>query len=132
MGAEAQAEGQGEAKANATFAAVLGVSQAGIAVSTGGEGSATEITAELSCESPAACEEVKRFLEKKRLSFSKDIGVRLIGLGPLLDSVTVEVQGSRLTAGARASSDDLARGLDRAIQYTGRRSAPAPAPAPSP
>jgi hypothetical protein len=130
--AEMGSEAEGEGKANATFAAVLGVSQAGVAVSTGGEGSVTEIAAELGCESQAACEEVKRFLERKRLSLSKDIGVRLIGLGPLLDSVTVEVQGPHLRASARASSDDLARGVDRAMQFAARRSAPALAPAPAP
>jgi hypothetical protein len=140
MGSEVESDGN--AKANATFGAVLGVSAAGIAVSTGGEGSVTDIMAELQCESGASCDEVKRFIERKRLAYSKDFGVRLIGLGPLLDSIAVDTHGpgSRLTASARASSDDLARGLQRALDFTSRgrphegpaMPGPTPPPAPSP
>jgi hypothetical protein len=117
-----------EARRNATFVAVLGVSAAGVAIRTGGDGSTTEIKARLQCESASACDEVKTFIERRRLAFSRDIGVRLIGLGPLLDSLAVDALGPVLVATARASSDDLARGIQRALDFKARRPEPAPPP----
>jgi hypothetical protein len=115
-----------------TYASVLAVSAAGVALSTGPSGSTTELVAELRCETPAACEEVKQLIERKRLAFSRDIGVRLIGLGPLLDSLAVEAHGASLSASARAGTDDLAKAIQRVIDYKTPRPATPPPPAPTP
>jgi len=97
------------------YAAVLSVAAAGLALSTGGSGSTTHLAAELRCETPAACDEVKKLIERKRLSASQNLGLRLVGLGPLLDSLEVEVHGTSLSARARAPTDDLARALGRVL-----------------
>jgi hypothetical protein len=112
-------EGKGSA-GNATYLAVLGVSAAGLSVSTGGEGSTTEIAARLECESASQCDEVKTFIERKRLALSREMGVRLIGLGPLLDSLALDARGKVLAVTARASSDELARGVQRALDFSSR------------
>jgi hypothetical protein len=119
--AEMTAEVGDEAKANATFGAVLGVSSLGLGVSTGGEGSTTDLTAQFQCDSATACDEVKGFLERKRFALAKDLTMRLVGLGPLLDSFAVESHGASLGATAHAPSDDLARGLQRALDFTSAR-----------
>lgn len=105
--------------ADKTYVAVLAVSQAAVALRTSGGKPTTELAAELRCETPAACNEVKTLLEHKRLVFSRDMGVRLVGLGPLLDSLKVEVHGPSLSASASAPSDDLARAIQRALDFRG-------------
>ncbi len=116
------------------YAGVLAVNAAGIAVRLGGPAadpaaSTTEIAAELRCETDSACDEVKKLIERKRLSFARDLTVRLIGLGPLLDSLAVDGHGVALQATARASTGELARGLQRIIDFTSR---PAPLAGPTP
>jgi hypothetical protein len=130
-------------EADKAYVSVLAVSQAGIALGTGGAGSTTELLAELRCETPAACEEVKALVGRKRLAFSRELGVRLLGLGPLLDSLKVDTSGPALSASARAPTDDLARAVQRALDFKGIGHAqghpapgvppgpPVPAPAPS-
>ena len=66
---------------------------------------------------------MKKLIERKRLAFARDLTVRIIGLGPLLDSLTVDGHGAALQATARASTGELARGLQRIIDFTSR---PAP------
>jgi len=118
---EMTAEVGDETKANATFGAILGVNEVGLAVSTGGEGSTTDLTAQLQCDTAPMCDDVKGFLERKRFALAKDLTIRLVGLGPLLDSFAVESHGPSLSATARAPSDDLARGLQRALDFTSAR-----------
>jgi len=78
-----------------------------------------DAAAELRCETPDSCALVKGLLERKRLTFSKELGVRLIGLGPLLDSLQLEVdaQGTTLRATARASTDELSRAVKRVLDF---------------
>ncbi len=129
---EVSAEVGGEdGKGASTFVAVLGVSAAGLALGTGGDGSTTELAARFECETASACDEVKTFIERKRLAFSRDLGVRLVGLGPVLDALTVESHGSVVTAATRAPTSDLARGVQRALDFASRPAARPPAPAAS-
>ena len=72
---------------------------------------------------------MKKLIERKRLSFARDLTVRLIGLGPLLDSLTVDGHGVALEATARASTGELARGLQRIIDFTARPALAGPTPA---
>jgi hypothetical protein len=106
-------------EADKAYVSVLAVSQAGVALGTGGTGSMTELVAELRCESPAACGEVKALVERKRLAFSRELGVRILGLGPLLDSLKVDAVGPTLSASAHAPTDDLARATQRALDFKG-------------
>ena len=122
LGAEMAGEGE------RAYAGVLAVEAAGLALAGGGPASITDAVAELHCETPDACVEVKGLLERKRLAFSKDLGVRLVGLGPLLDSLTVDARGPTLRVASRAPTDELARALKRVMDF---RSQNKPPPAPS-
>ena len=129
----AELGGEGEK----SFAGVLGVSAVGLAVGTGGPGSTTDLTVEMHCESASACDEVDKLVERKRLAFSRDMGVRLVGLGPLLDSLAVASHGVTLSASASAPTDDLARAVQRVLDFRSRlggapppSASPAPPPAP--
>jgi hypothetical protein len=106
-----------QAAGNSTFSAVLGVSAVGIAMGPGADGSMTEFAARLRCETASGCEEVRSFVERKRVALAKDFGLRLIGLGPLLESLTLTAQGPLLSATARASSDSLSQALERALSF---------------
>jgi hypothetical protein len=91
------------------YAAVLSVDRAGLAVATGAAGSTTYLGAEVHCESPEACGEVKRLVEQRRSAASASPALRLLGLGPAIDSLSVEAHGPTLTATAQAPTDDLSR-----------------------
>jgi hypothetical protein len=114
--ADMSAEADDQGKGSSTFSAVLGVSALGIAFGPGADGS-TEFTARLRCETTSGCEEVKSFVERKRAALAKDLGLRLIGLGPLIESLSVSAQGPVLSATARGSSDGLAQALERALSF---------------
>ena len=43
----------------------------------------------LRCEGPAACDEVGKLIARKRDMWSRDFTARLVGLGPLLDTLAV-------------------------------------------
>lgn len=132
LGSELGTEGE------RTYASVLAVGSAGLAVFTGPAGSSTDVAAELRCESADACAEVKTLVERQRLGLSKDFGVRLVGLGPLVDALTVTQDGTKLGITTRAATDDLGRALDRVVASRSRHrptppspSASAPLPPPS-
>jgi hypothetical protein len=99
--------------AAAVMAGVLGVSSAALAIQVG---PSTEIALELRCESAEGCAEVKKLLETKRFSWSRDLRLRLAGIGPLLDAFSAETHGTTLTATTRARTEDLAGALDRLLQ----------------
>jgi hypothetical protein len=123
-----------KAEGERAYTSVLGVDQAAASVATGGPGSTTQVAVELHCEAKADCDEVREIALRKRLALSKNFGVRMIGLGPLLDSLAVEVQRTSLTATAQAPTDDLARAVQRAVDLQAIRqpSAPPSAKPPSP
>jgi hypothetical protein len=113
------------------FAGVLAVEQAGVAVTTGASGSTTEVAAELRCEQAAACDDVKKLIERKRLAWSRDFRARLMGLGPLLDTLAVEAHGAALSATTRVATDDLANTVRRFLDIR-QPTAPPPADAAAP
>jgi hypothetical protein len=115
---------------NATMAGVLGVEAAGLALSADGE--TTEAVAELRCENDPSCLEVRKLLEKKKLELAQQIGVRLIGLGPVVDSLKVTSEGRSLTASARGRTEDLGRSIERLLQLRRADSPPQKATAPAP
>ncbi len=127
LGAELGSDGE------RAYASVLSVASAGFALGTGGPGSMTDLAAELRCDSADACAEVKTLLERKRLGLSRDLGLRLVGVGPLIDSLQVAVSGASLSATAHSPTDDLARATRRVLEFRGgARNGPPSAPANSP
>jgi len=109
------------------YSSVLSVDQAGLALTTGPAGSTTHVAAQLHCETADACAEVQRLVEKKRLALSRDFGVRLVGLGPLLDSLTIRADGPALSLAASAPTDALTKAVERVIAYKSRAAAAPPA-----
>jgi hypothetical protein len=105
---------------------VLAVETAGLAIRAGAAGQESEAAMELHCESAAACDEVKKLILRKRLSLSQDFGARLVGLGPLVDSLVVETAGTTLTASAHAPTEDVVKAIDRVLRYRDRPRPPAP------
>ncbi len=130
MGAELGAPGS-----NATMGGILGVRAAGLSVRETGEG-VLEARAELRCDSGSACEEVRKLVLARRLAFSQDMALRLVGLGPAIDAFDAKVDGPRLTATTRVRTADLAATLERVQKLRGQTKPKAPpplvAPAPPP
>jgi hypothetical protein len=106
-----QSDAEGE---NAMMQGVLGVSAAGIAVGT--MGTSTEIAVELRCDNPDACAQVDKLIAKKKSEWSANIGLRMFGVGALLDALTVKVDGTALHANAKLPTDDARRLIDRALE----------------
>ncbi len=123
LGAELGSDGE------RAYASVLAVASAGFALGTGGPGSTTDLAVELRCDTGDACTEVKTLIERKRLAFSRDLGLRLVGVGPLIDSLLVAAPGQSLSATAHAPTDDLARAARRVLDF---RAPPRPRQAPAP
>lgn len=114
---------------------VLAVDWAGLAVAAaGGAGGSTSLALELHCEPPdaaARCAEVKKLIERGRLSLAQDFAVRFTGLGSLVDTFKVVEDGAgALAARAHAPTDDLARALSRLFDATAAREDQRPAPPP--
>src|SRR5262249_4393652 len=97
---------------SATFGGGLGVEGAGAAVPT--SDAPTAIEGALRCATPVAGVEVKELIEKGRRSLAGDFAVRLMGFGPLVDTLTIDstVPGM-LGMRARAPTLDLAEALAR-------------------
>jgi len=94
------------------FAGVLGVERAGAAVTTSDATTAVEV--DLRCETAAACGDVEELIEKGRRGLSGDFAARLMGLGPLIDGLSVDAAtpGS-LFVRTRAPTRDVADVLER-------------------
>ncbi len=117
MGAEAGAHDS----SNVIMAGVLGVSAVGVAIHAGGTGQSIDASIELVCDSPEGCEAVEKLAQKKRAEWSRDLTLRMVGLGPLLDSFELKREGAHLRATASAGADALASTLERVIKLRGRR-----------
>lgn len=128
MGAEAGSQDT----SNAIMAGVLGVSAVGVAIHAGGPGQNVDASVELVCDDAAACEAVDRLAQKKRGEWSRDLTLRMIGFGALLDSFEVKREGSRLRATASVSGDSLASTIERVLKLRARQGAGLPPPTPPP
>jgi hypothetical protein len=108
MGAELGAPG-----ANGPMAGVLGVSQAALAVNVGP--SVTSLALSLRCDSPAACGEVEKLLYRQRFVLSQNIALRLLGLGPLIDSFSATTKDTSLSARTHVPTDKLVDALGEVL-----------------
>ena len=107
----------------AIMSAVLSVSAAGLAISAH-PGEEIVARAELVCETETAAKVLGRLVERKRFGWSKDIGLRLVGLGSAVDSITVEPHGPGLTVKLHAPTEDLSRGIARVLEYGKKKVSP--------
>ena len=119
---EHQMQGDSEGE-NAMMQGVLGVAAAGVAIGTNGTN--TEIALELRCDNADACAQVEKLIAKKKSDWSQNLGLRLF-LGPLLDGLTVSVDGAALHASSRLPTDDAKRLIERVdeLRSGGGRSQP--------
>ncbi len=115
----------------AIMSAVLSVAGAGLGVALGGADGQVSARAELACEDPASAQVLARLVERKRFGWSKELWVRLIGLGGAVDSITVEPRGTTLSVGLHAPTDELSRGVARLLEL-GQKKLKPPAPGASP
>ncbi len=106
---QSEMDGHEKDEPNQAYAAVLAVDQAGFSIATGGAGSTTYFGAELHCESADACSSVKKLIEQKRFAASSSPVLRLLGLGPVIDSLVVDGHGPVLSVRAEAPTDALTR-----------------------
>jgi hypothetical protein len=117
MGAEAGSQDS----SSAIMAGVLGVSAVGVAIHAGATGQNVDASIELVCDSTEGCEAVEKLAQKKRAEWSRDLSLRMVGLGPLLDSFELKREGAHLRATASAGADALAATIERVIKLRGRR-----------
>ena len=125
MGAEVGAKDPSQA----IMGGVLGVSSAGLALKTGASGGNTDAAIELVCDTEDACAAVEKLIQKKKFDWAKELTLRMVGFGPLLDSIDIKREGTRVRVTANAASDSLASTLDRVIRL--RSASPARAPDPA-
>lgn len=121
-----------DAKPADVMAGVLGVSSVGLALRAGTSGQSIDLAVELVCDAENACAAVEKLILKKRLDWSKELMLRMVGLGPLLDSIDVKRQGARIRVTAGAPANALASTLDRVLRFSARGREPQGAPAAPP
>lgn len=124
MGAEAGSQDA----SSAIMAGVLGVSAVGVAIHAGAAGQTVDASIELVCDTPEGCEAVEKLAQKKRGEWSRDLALRMVGFGPLLDSLELKRDGAHLRATASASADALAATLERVMKLRARAGSPGDAP----
>lgn len=118
MGIEVGDKAQGDSQA--IMAGVLGVSSLGVALKAGASGGSTEGAVELACDTEEGCVSVEKLISKKRFEWSKELTLRMVGFGSLLDSIEVKREGARIRVTAGASADGLATTIDRVLRLKAR------------
>ncbi|MBX3186036.1 MAG: hypothetical protein KF819_03435 [Labilithrix sp.] len=126
---EMGAELGGHDAENAMWAGVLDVSSLGVAIRAGGPGQNVDAAVEIVCESAEACDAVDKLVQRKRLEWSKELSLRLVGLGPLIDSLETKRHETRLRATASVDAAGFTSTIERILKL---RSRPKDAPPPSP
>lgn len=134
MGAELDSKDTSQS----VMAGVLSVSSVGLALRAGTSGGTIDGAIELVCDpsggaeaADKACAAVEKLISKKRLEWGKELMLRMVGFGPLLDSIEVKRDGARIRVTAGASADALASTLDRVLRLQARRQGGGSAPAPN-
>ncbi|MGO8997175.1 MAG: hypothetical protein ACLQVI_27990 [Polyangiaceae bacterium] len=105
---------------------VLGVAAAAFGVHAGRNQSGqdeTRFLAELRCDTEAACDAVSTLILHTRLGWSGNLAYRLLGLGPLIDNLAVERQGTALFVRTHAPAGDLAKVVSRALDAPPKKAA---------
>lgn len=105
-----------ETAPDAAMIGVLGVSSIGLAVKAGPPGGHVDARIEMVCDSPPECASVDKLIQKKRLDWSKDLALRMVGFGQVIDSLETKQDGARLTVTASANADMLANTIERVLK----------------
>lgn len=110
------------------MAGVLGVSTVGLALRAGPSGGTIDAAVELVCDTDDGCKAVEKLISKKRFEWAKELTYRMVGLGPLLDSIDVKLEDKRIRVTAGAAADALAATIDRVLRLKARSRASEEAP----
>lgn len=119
---------RGESGPDATMIGVLGVSAVGLAVKAGPPGGHVDARIQMVCDSPDECGAVEKLIQKKRLDWSKDLALRMVGFGQVIDSLETKRSGATLEVSASANADMLANTLERVLKLRSGRNEPPPLP----
>jgi hypothetical protein len=131
LSAEISGASQGAADSpQDVMSAVLSVGGVGLAIRAGGPGEDFDVRAELACEADKHASVLARLVERKRFAWSKDIGLRIVGFGGVIDSIVAEPHGSGLTVRLHAPADDLGRAITRGLELGKPRPSARPEPLP--
>jgi hypothetical protein len=112
------------------MAGVLGVASVGIAVRAGPAGGTVSARAELVCDDAEQCVAVEKLLLRKRLEWSKDLSLRLVGIGALVDACEITREEVRVHVTFSASATALAGTIDRVVRLRARSGGAPDAPRP--
>jgi len=123
MAAEVASDGKDRDESQHVMSGVLDVSAVGLALRAGTSGQSIDAAVELVCDTEDGCAAVEKLILKKRLDWSKELTLRMVGFGPLLDSIDVKREGARIRVTAGAAADPLASTIDRVLRLSGRSSA---------
>jgi hypothetical protein len=99
-------------------------------MNTGGPGQNVDASIELVCDDAPACDAVEKLAQKKRGEWSRELTLRMVGLGPLLDSIELKREGLHLRVTASASAEALASTFERVMKLRPRPQARDPRRAP--
>jgi hypothetical protein len=92
--------------------AALGVRKLGASVHVVGD--SVELTGIVECGDPESCSAIRDQLMRLRMSLSSKPGLRLAGISPLLDNLSAEASGPRVTARTKDTQENVAALLKRA------------------
>ncbi len=132
MAAEVSVDGKPADSSQSIMSGVLGVSGVGLALRAGTSGARIDAAIELVCDTEEDCAAVEKLILKKRLDWSKELTLRMVGFGQLLDSIDVKRDRARLRVTAGAAADALASTIDRVLRLTARSQERSDRPAPPP
>jgi hypothetical protein len=128
MGVELENTGGKTPEGSQIMAGVLGVTSVGVALRAGASGGTIDAAVELACENDDGCAAVEKLLTKKRFEWGKELSLRMVGLGPLLDSIDIKRDGKRIRVTAGSSAENLASTFDRILRFKARSHAREEAP----
>jgi hypothetical protein len=106
----------------ATVESMLGVESAAVAFSPGTATKDAELRGVLRCATKEACSVVGTFLERERFGLSQDLRLRLLGLGPLINSFAVETKDTEVHFHGRLPARDVGDLARKAQGFLGRGS----------
>jgi hypothetical protein len=108
---------------------VLAVETVALAIDPGVAGGQARVELALGCESASACASVQKLVERKRFEWGKDLGLRLAGVGALLDAVVIKADGAGLRVELTYGASELAALAERLLKLRKERRGAPPPPA---
>jgi hypothetical protein len=100
-------EGEASADKKSTMSAILAVRTVTVSLATRGDD--VDLFAQLDCESEAACQTLRDFLDKRRKSIAEEPAARFTGIGAILDRAKLDTKGASLDVTLSGAESEMAR-----------------------